>query len=357
MEFKEITAKDYTIYFENKTYLALETFFKTNSYSTVFILVDSNTKANCLPVFLSKFPLHLDYNVIEIPSGENHKNLETCSKVWRELTKLNADRKSILINIGGGMVTDLGGFVAATFKRGIQFINIPTSLLGMVDASVGGKTGVDFNNLKNQIGLFVNPELLIIDFSYLKTLPKLELQSGLAEVIKYALTYDTNLWKSIQENSSFNEKIIQKWIYRSIEIKNEIVLTDPIEQNLRKILNYGHTIGHAIETYFLENDNKENIRHGEAIAIGLIAESYISMQEFNFPKKELIALKKVITQLFKKVSFNEKDIESFHELMKHDKKNNNGIILFTLLNTIGNCKINCNVSKELINKSLDFYLK
>jgi 3-dehydroquinate synthase len=326
-----------------------------NSYSSLFILVDEHTKNKCLPFFLTKVSPKFDFKIITIPAGENHKNLETCITVWQQLNDLQADRKSVLINIGGGMLTDLGGFVAATYKRGIRFINVSTSLLGMVDASVGGKTGIDFNNLKNHIGLFANPEMVLIDSNFLKTLPKRELVSGMAEIIKYGLSYDASLWDSIKTNKDLNEDILKKWIYRSIEIKSEVVLKDPKEENLRKILNFGHTIGHAIESYFLDSSIKKTLTHGEAIAVGLITECYISSKLFQFPEKELSILKKYIITLFGKINFNQNDYYSILEFMKHDKKNSNGIVQFVLLENISVYKLNCEVDNSLIIEALDYY--
>ncbi len=352
---KPVKANTYSIYFEEKEYSVLNNYLKDEFYSSIFILVDSNTKKYCLPVFLSKIPPTLDYKIIEIPAGENFKNLETCQVVWQELTRLKADRKSVVFHLGGGMLTDLGGFTAATFKRGIKFINFPTTLLGMVDASIGGKTGVDFMHLKNQIGLFVNPELLIVDFSYLKTLPKRELHSGLAEIIKYGLTYDVNLWKSLNRHIPYNNSVLKDWIYSSITIKNEIVLQDPKEAGIRKILNFGHTIGHAIESYFLESKTKNTLLHGEAVAAGLLMETYLSTKVFNFKKKNIKQLEKLIFSNFDKISFSKKDYPSFFENMKHDKKNINGEVLFTLLQDIGKSKWNVKVSEKLIIEAFDYY--
>ncbi len=352
---KPVKANTYSIYFEEKEYLVLKNYLKDNFFSSVFILVDSNTKKYCLPVFLSKIPPSLDYKIIEIPAGEHFKSIETCQLVWQELTRLKADRKSIVFHLGGGMLTDLGGFTAATFKRGIKFINFSTTLLGMVDASIGGKTGVDFMYLKNQIGLFVNPQFLIVDFSYLKTLPKRELHSGLAEIIKYGLTYDVNLWENLNRNIPYNNSVLKNWIYSSITIKNEIVLQDQKEEGIRKILNFGHTIGHAIESYFLENKTKNTLLHGEAIAAGLLMETYLSTKFFNFNKKYLKQLEKLIFTYFTKISFSNKDYPSFFKNMKHDKKNINGDVLFTLLQDIGKSKWNVKVSEKLIIEALDYY--
>jgi len=352
---KIISATNYDIVFEDSNYASLHHYLANNTFSSLFILVDEHIKNKCLPIFLAKFSSSFDLKIITIPAGESFKNLKTCQFLWNELNDLKADRKSILINIGGGMVTDLGGFVAATFKRGIRFINISTSLLGMVDAAVGGKTGIDFNGLKNQIGLFANPELVIIDTKFLKTLPKRELISGMAEIIKYGLSYDPILWKELIKQDELSASFLSKIVHRSIEIKNEVVHKDPKEQNLRKILNYGHTIGHAIETLFLQDKTKHTLTHGEAIAVGLICETYISNKLFQFPEKELVLLKKYIHKLFDKIKFDENDYNAILELMKHDKKNTNGNINFVLLKNISDYKIDCIVDESLIIASLNFY--
>ena len=349
-----IKASDYNIVFEQDKYIELSNLLNKKEYSSLFILVDKHTKNSCLPIFNSK--INIEYKLITIPAGEEHKTLETCTKVWNELANLKADRKSVLINIGGGMITDIGGFIASTFKRGIDFINISTSLLGMVDASVGGKTGIDFNGLKNQIGLFSNPQMVVIDPNYLKTLPKRELISGMAEIIKYGLTYDSDLLNSIKKNNNINNIDLSELIYRSIKIKNEVVTKDPKEQNLRKILNYGHTIGHAIETYFLQSKTKKTLTHGEAIAIGLICETYISSELYNFSKEELYDLKNYIKTLFGNIIIEKTDFKPIIELMKHDKKNINGEVKFVLLNKLTNYKLDCKVETQLIEKSLKYYV-
>jgi 3-dehydroquinate synthase len=268
------------------------------------------------------------------------------------LTELNADRKSLLITLGGGVITDLGGFVAATFKRGIDFVNIPTTLLSMVDASVGGKTGVDLGVLKNQIGLFANPEMVLVDARYLETVTPREIRSGVAEVIKYGLTYDVSLYKKIQTTANLE---IADLIHRSIEIKNEVVLQDPKEQNLRKILNFGHTIGHAIESYFLESEHKENLTHGEAIAIGMVAECYISTKLFDFPKAELKKIKQMMLSIYGETQILEEDFEGILALLKHDKKNVGGHVNFVLLNALEEVKIDCKASTEMIVDSVKYY--
>ena len=349
---KSIKAATYFVHFEENGYLELNKLIASKSYSSIFILVDENTHECCYGKFIQKLTAHCPIEIIEIESGEINKNLETCAGVWNVLTELNADRKSLLITLGGGVITDLGGFVAATFKRGIDFVNIPTTLLSMVDASVGGKTGVDLGVLKNQIGLFANPEMVLVDTNFLETITPREIRSGTAEIIKYGLTYDISLYKKINNSVNLN---ITDLIHRSIEIKNEVVLEDPKEQNLRKILNFGHTIGHAIESYFLETPTKENLTHGEAIAIGMVAECFISSELLDFPKKELENIKQLILNIYGKTEVFEQDFNGVLEYLKHDKKNVGGQVNFVLLTALEQTKIDCKVSTELIIDSIKFY--
>ncbi len=350
-----ILSNNYYVNFQNDAYLKLNEFISAYKPSTVFILVDENTNTHCLPILLQELSTSITIEIIEIEAGEENKNLETCTGVWNALTELGADRKSLILNLGGGVITDLGGFVASTFKRGVAFINIPTTLLSMVDASVGGKTGVDLGVLKNQIGLFSNPEMVLIDARFLETLPKRDLRSGLAEIIKYGLTYDTKVWNTINTFKEFNINELNHLIYRSIEIKNEITIKDPKEAGLRKVLNFGHTLGHAIESYFLESKDKENLTHGEAIAIGMITETYISNILLNFPSEELENIKKIILSIYNKVTINPSDYNAIIELLIHDKKNVNGQVNFVLLTNYEKFKLDCNVEKELIVKALDYY--
>ncbi|WP_299017003.1 3-dehydroquinate synthase [uncultured Polaribacter sp.] len=349
---KTIQAVTYPVHFKEKGYTALSNLIATNHYSTIFILVDENTMDNCYPKFIPNLKTERPIEVIEIESGEINKNLETCIGVWNAITELGGDRKSLVITLGGGVITDLGGFVASCFKRGIDFVNIPTTLLSMVDASVGGKTGVDLGVLKNQIGLFANPEMVIVDDEYLSTVTPREIKSGTAEIIKYGLTYDINLFKEIKDNKDVN---ISDLIFRSIEIKNEVVLQDPKEKGLRKILNFGHTLGHAIESFYLESENKENLTHGEAIAIGMVCESYMSHKLLGFPSEKLNEIKKVVLSIYDKTSLLKEDFVAIMDLLKHDKKNVNGQINFVLLNNYENYKLDCKVNEDLIVESMEFY--
>ncbi|WP_297814925.1 3-dehydroquinate synthase [uncultured Polaribacter sp.] len=348
-----IQSTSYPVHFKEASYKALNAYLKNNIPSTIFILVDENTIDACLPKFMASIETTATIEIVEIESGEVNKNLTTCVDLWNVLTELGADRKSLLFNLGGGVITDMGGFVGSAYKRGITFINIPTTLLSMVDASVGGKTGVDLGVLKNQIGLFSDPEMVLIDPEYLKTVTPREMISGTAEIIKYGLTYDVRLWEKIKNNGLEN---IDFLLHRSIEIKNEVVLEDRLEANLRKILNFGHTIGHAVESYFLESEHKETLSHGEAIALGMITETYLSTKLFNFPKETLENIKNAIITIFGKVPILKEDYPAVLDLLKHDKKNVNGEVNFVLLSALETCEIDCKVSNDLIIESLNYYL-
>ena len=347
-----IKAISYPVHFRDKGYNLLSNLIAGNNYSTLFILVDENTFKYCYPKFIPNLQTDKRIEVIEIESGEINKNLETCIGVWNAITELGGDRKSLIITLGGGVITDLGGFVASCFKRGIDFVNIPTTLLSMVDASVGGKTGVDLGVLKNQIGLFANPEMVLVDTDYLTTVSEREIKSGTAEIIKYGITYDITLFNEIKNNKDLK---IEDLIFRSIEIKNEVVLKDPKEQNIRKILNFGHTLGHAIESFYLESDDKESLTHGEAIAIGMVCESYMSSKILNFPIKNVVEIKKVILSIYNKTDLLIEDFSFILELLKHDKKNVKGRVNFVLLNDYEDYKLDCEVSNDLIIESMKFY--
>lgn len=349
---KTIQAVTYPVHFQNESYKELSNLIEEKNYSTIFILVDENTLEHCYPKFIPNLATEKRIEVIEIESGEINKNLETCASVWNVLTELEADRKSLLITLGGGVITDLGGFVASCFKRGIDFVNIPTTLLSMVDASVGGKTGVDLGVLKNQIGLFSNPKMVLVDDAYLQTVTPREIRSGTAEIIKYGLTYDIKLFNEIKDSKNLE---ISDLIFTSINIKNEVVLQDPKENGLRKILNFGHTIGHAIESYFLESEHKENLTHGEAIAIGMICECFVSAELLNFPKEKLKDVKETIISIYGKTAILKEDFPSIIDLLKHDKKNVNGQVNFVLLNDYEDYKLDCKVPEELVIKSIEYY--
>ncbi len=347
---RAIQTEMYSIYFQEKAYKELSAYVLFRNYSKVFILVDENTYTHCYPVFIEKMKIDKPIEVVKIKSGEENKNLKTCYEIWNAVTKLGGDRKSLLITLGGGVITDIGGFVASCFKRGIDFINVPTTLLAMVDAAIGGKTGVNLDTLKNQIGVFSDPQMIIVDDSYLKTLSDYEINSGKAEIIKYGLTHDVSLFNKIKSNLNIN-----KLIFRSIEIKNKIVLEDPKERNLRKVLNFGHTLGHAIESLYLKSEGKKSLSHGEAIAIGMVCESYISNNLMGLSMEKVKEIKEVIKSIYIKINLQEKDFDEILNLIKHDKKNESSKINFVLLKDYEDFKIDCEVPEEIIIESLKYY--
>ena len=343
-----ILANKYTIYFNENGYEKLNELLLENKYSMLFIMTDENTNEYCLPKLLSHLATEIPIEIIEIEAGESNKNIETCSEIWSILSDLGADRKSCIINLGGGVITDMGGFIASTFKRGIDFVNIPTTLLGMVDASLGGKNGVDLDVLKNQIGTFNEPKLLLVDSEYLTTLSDREMKSGLAEMLKHGLIYDRFYWEQFKSISEIDYKQFNELIVRSIEIKNEIVTQDPTEKGIRKALNFGHTLGHAIESYFMGTNNP--LLHGEAIAIGMVLESHISKEKGLLTLLEYNEIKTTITGLYNYVKIDDVAQNKIIELLIHDKKNEFGTIQFVLIDSIGNFKINQVVDNELIKK-------
>ena len=352
---QSIQANGYPILFGENGYAFLNDFIEENKYSNIFILVDSHSNEYCLTRFLPYLATDKTIEIIEIESGETEKNIQTCVEIWSILTELGGDRKTLMINIGGGVITDIGGFVASTFKRGIDFIHIPTTLLAMVDASVGGKNGVDLGNLKNQIGVINVPQMVLIDTEYLATLPQNEMRSGLAEMLKHGLIFDAGYWAEFKDLGNADFADFDQLIFRSIEIKNEIVMQDPTENGIRKALNFGHTLGHAIESYFLESEHKKSLLHGEAIAAGMILESYISWQKKLISAAEYIEIKTVISAVFETIAFDKNDLKPIMDLLIHDKKNEYGKIQFALLDGIGKVKINQEADNELITKSFDDY--
>ena len=331
-----------------KTENNLSKIIKSGNYSKVAFLLDTNTLNHCFNRISNS--IDFQYEKILIDDGEENKNLKTSKKVWDKLIEYKFDRKSILINLGGGVICDLGGFVASTFMRGIDFINIPTTLLSQVDASVGGKLGIDYKNIKNIIGVFKEPNKVIIDTNYLNTLSERELKSGYAEVIKHCLIRDKIMFDKIY-NLEWTDIDWDFIINHSIKIKSDIVKKDIKENGLRKILNFGHTIGHAIETTYLNKLDK--FLHGEAIAIGMICEAYISN---NFNKLRNDELEKT-TNYIRKV-FNLSKVEYYDEIIKNayfDKKNLSDKIRISSLKGIGNCEYDIVINEDIIIQSLDYY--
>lgn len=350
-----ISGTNYDVLFGASGYETLAAILLPTQYSKIFILVDENTSQYCLPYFLSNLATEIEIEIIELEAGELHKNIATCTEVWGALSELGADRKSILLNLGGGVISDLGGFVACTFKRGIDFITIPTTLLGMVDAAIGGKNGVDLDHLKNQIGRISEPKAVVIDTQFLITLPAQEMRSGLAEMLKHGLIFDAAYWNKFKNLTNLNSEHLDDLIHRSIQIKNEIVLQDINELNVRKTLNFGHTLGHAIESYFLSENSKKTLLHGEAVAAGMILESYLSKEQNGLSQEEYQEIKYIINETFERISFSNKAIETIIEFLQFDKKNAFGEIQFVLLEKIGHATINQKIDKSLIYKAFEDY--
>lgn len=330
--------------------ISLTQFFAENRHTKVAVLVDEKTKKHCYPIIENLLPEHL---VIEITSGEVNKTLETCRIIWQALTDASFDRKSLLINLGGGVIGDMGGFCAVTYKRGIDFINIPTTLLAAVDANVGGKLGIDFQGFKNHIGFFKDPNAVLIDPIFLKTLPEKELRSGFAEVIKHGLITDKDYYDLVAKKGVAQDN----WnavIAHSVEIKNEVVKQDPQEAGLRKILNFGHTIGHAIESFYLDTEN--HLLHGEAIAIGMICEAYVSKKLLSLKEAQLEEICNTILNIYPDLNIAKRDFTAIIKLMYQDKKNVGNFLNHSLLYEIGRAGYDVAVDEKDVMDALFFYL-
>ncbi len=306
------------------------------AHSKKVIIVDENTHDNCLEYMLTSFEELKDAEVILLPAGEENKVMEVCFQVWNALSDYRVGRRDLIINLGGGLVTDMGGFIASIYKRGIDFVHLPTSLLGMVDASLGGKNGIDLGPYKNQLGTFTDAVKIYIDPIFLKTLPEAELWNGYAEMLKHALIADSQLWKELSEISNADELINVDLIKRSVDIKMDIVDQDPNEKRIRKLLNFGHTIGHAIEGYCLEQE--QPIAHGHAVAIGLFLESKLSNNRGLLSDSEMSDIEKLIRKYFPLISIeSDEEIDQLLSIMYNDKKNYEGKIQGVLIRSIGVC--------------------
>ncbi len=347
-----IQSINYPIFF-NDSLGELVNFVKRGKYSRFFILTDENTAAHCLPLLKEKLGDIDNYDLIEINAGEESKDIDFCIGVWKMLIDFGADRQSLMINLGGGVVSDLGGFAASTFKRGIDFVHVPTTLLSQVDASVGGKTGIDIDSIKNIIGTFTQPKAVFIEYEFLKSLPERQILSGLAEMLKHGLICDAAYWNKLK-NSDLSQPSAEL-VYRSVEIKNEVVIEDPKEMGIRKSLNFGHTIGHAVETYSLIHDNGQHITHGEAIAIGMICEAWLSHKKIGMSAADLAEITNVISGLYPKYFIEEGANEELFALMQKDKKNQNGKINCTLLKQIGQYSIDNICTEDELCESLKYY--
>ena len=323
-------------------------------HDVLFVLTDETTQALCWPVIHS-FSCLQQAQPIVIKPTDDHKDLESLAHVWSELGQLGGTRHSLMINLGGGMVTDLGGFAVSTFKRGINYINIPTTLLAMVDASVGGKTGINFNGLKNEIGVFNPASTVILNTEFLKTLDHENICSGYAEMLKHGLISNLKNWNELLsfDLSNINYKELQRMVGISVGIKEKVVQEDPLEHGIRKALNLGHTAGHALESMAMKQNR--TVLHGYAVAWGLICELYLSCQKTGFPTDRMRQAVTYIKEYYGAFAFTCKEYEQLYELMTHDKKNTSGIINFTLLGNVGDIRINQTASKEDIFRMFDFF--
>jgi 3-dehydroquinate synthase len=344
----------------------LAEFLRNLSYDRLFLLTDEHTHKLCLPR-LESIPEIRMAKQISIPAGDENKNMQTLSKVWEFLSQNGATRKSLLINLGGGMLTDLGGFAAATFKRGIRFINIPTTLLGAVDAAVGGKTGINFNGLKNEIGAFAPAIAVLIDSNFFKTLDTANLLSGYAEMLKHALLIPCHHRRrrgAINRAPTLDETLRFDWeqpdfqklndlLFESVLVKERIVEEDPTEQGIRKALNLGHTFGHAFES--LSYELNRPVLHGYAVAWGIVCELYLSFIKLGFDKTDLMKIARFVKEHYGVFAFDCKQYQRIYELMQHDKKNESGAINFTLLKAVGEIEINQTANQKDIDEVLDFY--
>ena len=331
---------------------ALPEVLNQQSFSQLFVLVDELTEEHCWPLIA---PLVESYSpkLIKIPSGELHKTIGTCQKIWQQLMENRAGRDALMLNLGGGVIGDMGGFAASTFKRGMSFVQIPTTLLSQVDASIGGKLGVDFMQVKNSIGLFRNPQAVLVDPTFLHTLSDRELRSGYAEVIKHSLIADQSQWEDLQNISNLRTADWDAIIPASLKIKQQIVEEDPFEKGLRKALNFGHTIGHAVEGHALETDTP--LLHGEAIAIGMIGEAYLSAQRLELPQSDLDQIGNYLVTLYGKATLDTSNYATYLQLMGNDKKNEGKEINFSLLPATGAVSVNQTATSEEIIAALDYY--
>ena len=329
---------------------SLPAFLDANDFSAIAVIADNHTFKFCYPELKLLLPKH---TLVRIKSGEEQKHIATCELIWEALTRSNFDRHALVLNLGGGVIGDMGGFCAATYKRGIAFAQLPTTLLSQVDASVGGKLGIDFNGFKNHIGVFQQPNMVLIDPVFLATLPERELRSGFAEVIKHCLIADAAMWNEIRRRD-LDEQDWPALVAHSVTIKQRVVAEDPTEKGLRKILNFGHTLGHAVETYFL-NQPRKRLLHGEAIAVGMLAEAYMAFQKKMIDETLLTQIEEYLFAVYGNVRLTEEDTEPIVALTLQDKKNRGREVRMSLLDGPGSCAFDILVSASEMRRGLEFY--
>jgi len=336
--------------YDEDIFLKINELISNNQFELIFVLCDKNTEKHCLPILKSQLNSNIEIHNFSIEAGERSKNIRNAELIWRKLIEIRNSRKILLINLGGGMVSDIGGFVAATFMRGIDFINVPTSLLAMVDASIGGKTGINLDDTKNIIGAYAFPMATFIHADFLKTLEKREFLSGLAEMLKHGLIHNKKHWKNICSIQQINLESIKDLIIDSTKIKIEIVERDPNDQGIRKTLNFGHTIGHAIESEFMNSENY--LLHGEAIAVGMLIESLLSYHKNMLNEMEVDGIFRNILKIFPKVRIPENAISPLIDKMKLDKKNQKSQINFSLINGLGQSTFDVFIDKNSIHQTI-----
>ncbi|MVM31676.1 3-dehydroquinate synthase [Spirosoma sp. HMF4905] len=329
---------------------SLPAFLESYDFSAIAVIADNHTFRFCYPELKTILPKH---TLVRIKAGEEQKHIATCELIWDALTRANFDRHALVLNLGGGVIGDMGGFCAATYKRGIAFVQIPTTLLAQVDASVGGKLGIDFRGFKNHIGVFQQPNTVLIDPSFLTTLPERELRSGFAEIIKHCLIADAIMWDEIRRRD-LDEQDWPTLVAHSVAVKQRVVAEDPTEKGLRKILNFGHTLGHAVETYFLTQPRKR-LLHGEAIAVGMVAEAFMAFQKKMIDQDLLTQIEEYIFAVYGNVRLADEDVEPVLALTLQDKKNRGREVRMSLLDGPGSCAFDVHVTPAEMRRGLEFY--
>lgn len=334
---------------------SLPAFLDSHDFSAVAVIADNHTYRFCYPDIKALLPKH---TLVRIKAGEEQKHMATCELIWDALTRANFDRHALVLNLGGGVIGDMGGFCAATYKRGISFVQLPTTLLAQVDASVGGKLGIDFRGFKNHIGVFQLPDTVLIDPVFLQTLPERELRSGFAEVIKHCLIADAGMWDVIRRRD-LDEQDWPALVAHSVAVKQRVVAQDPTEKGLRKILNFGHTLGHAVETYFLTGTqstvSRKRLLHGEAIAVGMVAEAFIACQKNMIDELLLTEIEEYVFSVYGKVRLTEADMTQILTLTLQDKKNRGNQVRMALLDGPGSCAFDVYVTASEMRQGLMFY--
>ena len=346
-----IALSDYNIYV-GPIETGWQSFLAQKKYGQILVIADENTAQHCLPRLTAALG-NQNYLLIKIPPGEQHKHIGTCQEIWQQMLDAGLDRRALVINLGGGVIGDMGGFCASTYKRGVDFVQVPTTLLSQVDASIGGKLGIDFGMVKNSIGVFCNPQAVFVDPAFLTTLSAREIRSGFAEIIKHGLIQDVEQWDKIKNISDLNGVNWAELIVPSLLIKKHVVEEDPFERGLRKALNYGHTIGHAVEGFALETDRP--LLHGEAIAIGMITEAWLSQQQGYLSSEDLAEISVFFIKTYGHYALSEENFSAYLRLMGNDKKNEGQKINFSLIGAPGQVHINCHAEAPEIMASLRYY--